>query len=65
MARAEAAFDVMGARNAGHLAAAILALSDPAIRDAMRARRAEMAKDVLARDAALPERLRAILDKGK
>jgi len=31
-----------GARNAGHLAAAILGLSDPALRDAITRRRSEM-----------------------
>jgi phosphoribosylcarboxyaminoimidazole (NCAIR) mutase len=32
----------MGARNAGHLAARILALSDPAVAAALKARRQEM-----------------------
>jgi 5-(carboxyamino)imidazole ribonucleotide mutase len=35
-----------GAQNAGHLAAQILAVSDPALRDRLRARRAEMAEAV-------------------
>jgi phosphoribosylaminoimidazole carboxylase PurE protein len=54
----------MGARNAGHLAVAILALADDALRAALKKRRQEMVADVLGRDKALPERLRKILDKG-
>ena len=54
----------MGARNAGHLAVAILALADEALRGALKARRREMVADVLGRDKALPERLRKLLDKG-
>jgi phosphoribosylaminoimidazole carboxylase PurE protein len=53
----------MGARNAGHLAVAILALADEALRSRLKARRQEMTADVLARDAGLGERLRKILDK--
>ena len=53
----------MGARNAGHLAVAILALADDGLRGTLKARRQEMTADVLARDRALPERLRKILDK--
>lgn len=53
----------MGARNAGHLAVAILALADDALRARLKAKRKEMTADVLARDAALPDRLRKILDK--
>lgn len=53
----------MGARNAGHLAVAILALADEALRRALKARRQEMTADVLARDAGLPDRLRKLLDK--
>ena len=55
----------MGARNAGHLAAAILALSDEALRAAVKARRKEMVAEVLAKDKALPGRLRKILDPDK
>ena len=55
----------MGARNAGHLAAAILALSDEGVRASLEAGRKKMTADVLARDAALPAKLRAILDKPK
>jgi phosphoribosylaminoimidazole carboxylase PurE protein len=53
----------MGARNAGHLAVAILALADEGLRRALVTRRQEMTADVLARDKALPDRLRKILDK--
>ena len=53
----------MGARNAGHLAVAIIAVGDEALRGKLKAKRKDMTADVLARDAALPERLRKILDK--
>ena len=53
----------MGARNAGHLAVAIMALADEALRGRLKATRKEMTADVLARDAALPDRLRKLLDK--
>jgi phosphoribosylaminoimidazole carboxylase PurE protein len=53
----------MGARNAAHLAVAILALGDEALRGALKAKRKEMTADVLRRDTALPDRLRKILDK--
>jgi phosphoribosylaminoimidazole carboxylase PurE protein len=53
----------MGARNAAHLAAAILALSDRALRAKLGRARTRMTRDVLARDAAVPGRLRQILDK--
>jgi len=53
----------MGARNAGHLAVAIIAVGDDALRGKLKAKRKDMTADVLARDAALPERLRKILDK--
>jgi len=52
-----------GARNAGHLAVAILALADDALRRALKSRRQEMAADVLGRDKALPGRLRKLLDE--
>ena len=54
---------VMGARNAGHLAVAILALADEALRRTLKSRRQEMAADVLGRDKALPGRLRKLLDE--
>jgi phosphoribosylaminoimidazole carboxylase PurE protein len=53
----------MGARNAGHLAVAILALADEALRAKLKQRRKEMTAEVLGRDAGLNERLRKILDK--
>jgi phosphoribosylaminoimidazole carboxylase PurE protein len=53
----------MGARNAGHLAVAIMAVGDEALRAKLKAKRKEMTADVLSRDAALPDRLRKLLDK--
>ena len=52
----------MGARNAGHLAVAIIAVGDESLRAKLKAKRKEMTADVLKRDAALPDRLRKILD---
>jgi 5-(carboxyamino)imidazole ribonucleotide mutase len=46
-----------GARNAGLLAARIIARSDPAVADRVRAQRAQMAEEVEAKDAALQGRL--------
>jgi phosphoribosylaminoimidazole carboxylase PurE protein len=51
----------MGAKNAGHLAAAILALTDEGLRRRLREGREQMARDVAARSAALPQRLREVL----
>lgn len=51
----------MGARNAGHLAVAILALGDARLRARLREGRRRMASEVLARSRALPSRLREIL----
>ena len=51
----------MGAANAGHLAAAILALGDPALRAKLQERRKKMADDVLAKGADLPRRLQELL----
>jgi 5-(carboxyamino)imidazole ribonucleotide mutase len=48
-----------GARNAGLLAARILALSDPAVAARVAAQRARMARDVEAKDQALQARLQA------
>jgi 5-(carboxyamino)imidazole ribonucleotide mutase len=48
-----------GARNAGLLAARILALSDPALAARVREQRARMAREVEAKDAALQLRLQA------
>jgi phosphoribosylaminoimidazole carboxylase PurE protein len=51
----------MGAANAGHLAAAILALGDSALRTRLQERRKKMADDVLAKGAELPRRLQELL----
>jgi phosphoribosylaminoimidazole carboxylase PurE protein len=51
----------MGAANAGHLAAAILALSDPALRAKLQERRRRMAQEVLAKAQDLPRRLEELL----
>ena len=51
----------MGAANAGHLAAAMLALRDPALRTRVKERRQKMADEVLAKNADLPARLRELL----
>jgi phosphoribosylaminoimidazole carboxylase PurE protein len=55
----------MGAANAGHLAASILALADPELRARLLARRAKMTQDVLKKNDGLRDRLREILDKKK
>src|SRR5262245_52449804 len=54
----------MGAKNAGHLAAGILALSDAALRERLRGAREKQTQDVLARAKGLPARLGALL-KGR
>jgi phosphoribosylaminoimidazole carboxylase PurE protein len=53
----------MGAANAGHLAIAILALSDDGLQAKLEARRKAMTGDVLRKNQDLPARLREILDK--
>ena len=53
----------MGAKNAGHLAAAILALSDRALRARLQKKRKAMTEEVLKKGAALPARLRELLSK--
>lgn len=53
----------MGAKNAGHLAAAILALSDRALRERVRRQRRTMTKQVLDRGKGLPAKLRELLKK--
>ena len=55
----------MGAKNAGHLAATILALQDPALRRKLGERRRRMSQEVLEKSKALPRRLREILGGGK
>jgi phosphoribosylcarboxyaminoimidazole (NCAIR) mutase len=54
----------MGAKNAGHLAAEILALSDARLRGRLVAARLKQSADILARAAGLPGRLRELLKKG-
>jgi phosphoribosylamine--glycine ligase len=51
----------MGAKNAGHLAAAILALGDDRLRERLRSARSKQSADVLARGKGLAGRLRALL----
>jgi phosphoribosylamine--glycine ligase len=51
----------MGAKNAGHLAAAILALGDETLRRKVAALRQRMEREVLEKSKALPRRLREIL----
>ncbi len=51
----------MGAKNAAHLAVAILALQDDALRVRLRERRRKMAEDVVGKAATLRDRLRKIL----
>jgi phosphoribosylaminoimidazole carboxylase PurE protein len=51
----------MGAANAGHLAAAILALSDPDLRARLKARRVRQTEEVLAKSQDLPAKLRELL----
>jgi phosphoribosylaminoimidazole carboxylase PurE protein len=53
----------MGARNAGHLAAAILALTDAGLRERLREKRATQTREVLAKGRGLQDRLREILDR--
>jgi len=54
----------MGAKNAAHLAVAILALADADLRTRLAERRRKMAEEVLAKAATLPDRLRKILGGG-
>ena len=51
----------MGAANAGHLAAAILALADPQLRLRLRDKRHRMAADVRLKSKGLDRKLRALL----
>ncbi len=51
----------MGAANAGHLAAGILALSDPDLGHKLAARRQQMNDEVLAKSKDLPARLQELL----
>ena len=51
----------MGAKNAGHLAAQILAVGDAALRRAVASRRQAMAREVAERSKTLPRKLRELL----
>jgi phosphoribosylamine--glycine ligase len=53
----------MGAKNAGHLAAAILALSDRALRARLKRQRATMTAEALRKGASLEAKLRELLMK--
>ena len=52
----------MGAKNAGHLAVAILALGDDALRERLVERRRAMVGDILGKSDTVREKLRKILD---
>jgi len=54
----------MGAKNAGHLAVAILALQDTGLRSRLQKKRRKMADDIVAKATTLPDRLRKILGGG-
>jgi phosphoribosylaminoimidazole carboxylase PurE protein len=51
----------MGAKNAGHLAAAILALQDASLRRKIESLRERMAQEILEKSKSLPRRLREVL----
>jgi phosphoribosylaminoimidazole carboxylase PurE protein len=55
----------MGAANAAHLAVAIMALADDALRQRLDERRLKMRDDVLAKAASVPRKLRELLDGSK
>ena len=52
-----------GAANAGHLAAQVIALSDPALAGRVAAARAKLADDARAADAGIAEKLRELLGR--
>ena len=52
----------MGAKNAGHLAVAILALQDDALRGRLLKRRKKMAEEIVGKAATLRDRLRKVLE---
>ena len=52
---------LMGAKNAAHLAVAILALQDDALRARLQAKRKKMAEEIVAKAATLPDKLRKLL----
>ena len=51
----------MGSKNAGHLAAAILALGDPTLRRKIESLRQQMEREILEKSKSLPRRLREVL----
>jgi phosphoribosylaminoimidazole carboxylase PurE protein len=51
----------MGSKNAGHLAAAILALENPGLRRKIESLREQMEREILEKSKALPRRLREVL----
>jgi phosphoribosylaminoimidazole carboxylase PurE protein len=53
----------MGSKNAGHLAATILSVADPALREKLREKRQKMAEDVLKKASVVPGRLAELLKK--
>lgn len=53
----------MGAGNAGHLAVTLLAMSDPALRQKLAAKRKAMTAAVLEKSKTLPKKLRELLNK--
>jgi phosphoribosylamine--glycine ligase len=54
----------MGAKNAGHLAAAVLALSDRGLRARLARQRERMTAEVLSKNDGLPKRVAELLKKG-
>jgi phosphoribosylaminoimidazole carboxylase PurE protein len=55
----------MGAANAAHLAVAIMALADDALRQRLEERRVKMRDEVLGKAASVPRKLRELLDGSK
>jgi phosphoribosylamine--glycine ligase len=53
----------MGAKNAGHLAAAILSLGDDSLRERLKRKRKAMTEDVLGKAASVEAKLRELLSK--
>jgi phosphoribosylcarboxyaminoimidazole (NCAIR) mutase len=51
----------MGAKNAGHLAASILALEDASLRRKIESLREQMEHEILEKSKSLPRRLREVL----
>jgi phosphoribosylcarboxyaminoimidazole (NCAIR) mutase len=51
----------MGSKNAGHLAAAILALQDPSLRRKIASFRERMEREILEKSKSLPRRMREVI----